>query len=210
MRVLGYLAACTVAGVAVGRAFGAFARASFHYPARLQDAPRAQQALLAALDVVEWPGLFALTLLCALGLWRLLRPAAWPPTRPAGRWTAGLTFAGLALAALQLVVPATHRPGRVLGAGAALLLAALGAGVVLRLWGEARAAGGPYRGRLWAQMPLALGHLVATSAAALSLGYRGESGLVHGIALLVGIGVFLCELALALALASASARYAAS
>jgi hypothetical protein len=36
-RVAAYLAVCMGAGVIVGRAFGAFARAPFHCQARLQD-----------------------------------------------------------------------------------------------------------------------------------------------------------------------------
>ncbi len=73
-RALQYFAACAVAGVIVGRGFGVFARARFHYPLRLDDASYWHRMALNALEVVEWPGLFGLTLACALALWMWLRP----------------------------------------------------------------------------------------------------------------------------------------
>ena len=74
MMWLRYLVACFAAGVMVGRLFGVFARARFHYPLRIDEAPYWQQAVLNALQVVEWPGLFGLTLAAALVLWRWLGP----------------------------------------------------------------------------------------------------------------------------------------
>jgi hypothetical protein len=193
--VLRYLACCVVAAAVVGRAFGAFARASFHYPARRSDVSAAHQAALDALDVVEWPGLFALTLLVALLLWRWLRPTSLPPVaRGTARAGAG-TFTACLAVALLVTVPPTRPEGRPLAAVAAAALAAVTASLIGRLRREARAAAGPFRRRFTAQLPVVTGHLVATAAASFSLGYRGESALVHGIGLLVGIALFAGELA---------------
>jgi predicted permease len=193
--VLRYLAACVVVAAVVGRAFGTFARASFHYPARPSDVSAAHRALLGALDVVEWPGLFALTLLVSLLLWRWLRPASLPPVAHGSMRAGAGTFAACLVVALLVILPPTRPEGRPLAAVAAAAMAAVAASLVGRLRAEARAASGPFWRRLSAQLPVVTGHLAATSAASLFLGYRGESALVHGIGLLVGIGLFLGELA---------------
>jgi hypothetical protein len=145
--------------------------------------------------VVEWPGLFALTLLVSLLLWRWLRPTTRPPVvHGTGRAGAAI-FAGCLVVALLVILPPTRPEGRPLAAVAAAAVAAVTASLIGRLRAEARAASGPFWRRLTAQLPVVTGHLVATAAASLFLGYRGESALVHGIGLLVGIGLFLGELA---------------
>jgi hypothetical protein len=199
-RVIGYLAACAAAGAVVGRAFGAFARAPFHYPFALQDVSPARRALLEALDAFEWPALFGLTLACSLALWAWLRPRTQESVpRPSGRAITGLLAvfaAGGALAGVLAVDGAggllAALPGGALGSIVAALLGSS--------WREAASA--RTVGARWLrQMPLAAGHLVTTSVAALSLGYHGESALIHAVALAAGFGLFASELLLALAIA---------
>jgi hypothetical protein len=144
MRVLRYLVACAAAGAIVGRAFGEFARARFHYPLRLEDVSPWHRTLLRVLEVVEWPSLFGLTLATSVVLWVLLKP------RPAAGF-----------------------------------------------WREAFDGARSARARWLSQLPWAAGHLAATCAAALSLGYRGESALIHGFALLTGFGLFVLEVVVA-------------
>jgi hypothetical protein len=192
--VAGYLAACVVAGAVLGRAFGRFVRAGFHYPARASDVSAAHRALLDALDVVEWPGLFVLTLLAALALWRWLRPRSLPPAPPATRRARATAFAACLAVAVAVTVPQTRPGGRLLAALAAAASAAVAASLLGRLRAEARAASRPFAKRLAAQLPVVTGHLAATAAASMSLGYRGESALVHGIGLVVGIALFGVEL----------------
>ena len=147
MRALPYLIACAGAGVIIGPAYGAFARAPFHYPLRLDDVSAMHRAALNVLAVVEWPALFAITFAAAFGLWFVLTPRRTPDR------------------------------------------------------------GGPsFRDRWLALMPLAIGHLVTTSVAALTLGYRGESALVHGFALLIGVGLFAAEALIVLPLVAMKAR----
>lgn len=191
--MLRYLASSVVVAAVVGRAFGAFARASFHYPARRSEVSAAHRAALDALDVVEWPGLFALTLLVALLLWRWLRPTSRPPVARGSVRAGAVTFTACLAVALLMTIPATSPEGRPLAVVAAAALAAVTASLIGRLRREAQAASGPFRRRFTAQLPLVTGHLVATAAASLSLGYRGESALVHGIGLLVGISLFVGE-----------------
>ena len=145
MRALPYLIACAGAGVIIGPAYGAFARAPFHWPLRLDDVSAMHRAALNLLAVVEWPALFALTFAAAFGLWLVLTPGRTPVRRS-------------------------------------------------------------FRDRWLTLMPLAIGHLATTSAAALTLGYRGESALVHGIALLIGAGLFAAEALIVLPLVAMMAR----
>jgi hypothetical protein len=155
--VLRYLAACVVAGGLVGRAFGVFARARFHYPLRRADVSEAHRALLDALDVVEWPGLFVLTLLVSLALWRWLRPTSRPRVAN-GRGSAGAaTFAVCFAVGLLVIVPATNPEGRLLAGVFAAFVAAVIASLLRRSWLEARAAAGPFRRRVAAQLPVAAG-----------------------------------------------------
>ena len=204
MALLRYLAACAVAGVVVGRAFGEFARAAFHYPFRLDATPYWHQALLRALEVVEFPGLFALTLASSLGLWAWLRPKSSPPVQAARR--SPVIFGLLAAIASLIVMPVTNRPGQALAGVAAGLMGALVAALLMAFWREASEENRSVGGRWQRQLPLAAGHLAATSAAALSLGYRGESALVHAIALLIGFGIFGVEVVLAAAIAGVASR----
>jgi hypothetical protein len=103
---------------------------------------------------------------------------------------------------LLVIVPAANPEGRLLAGASAGVLAAVTASLLRRLWMEARAASGPFHRRVAAQLPVAAGHLAATAAASLSLGYRAESALMHGVALLIGIALFLAELVAALVVAA--------
>jgi hypothetical protein len=205
-RVAAYLAACTGAGVIVGRAFGAFARAPFHYPLRLEDVAPAHRALVTALDVVEWPALFGLTLACALSLWAWLEPArAASPRRPVARGRALFVAASAAIGA-AVAGSASASAGRAIAVAVGGALGALTAAMVLTLRRAAAAGGGATGARWLRQALLAAGHFATTAAAALSLGYRGESALVHGLVLLAGAGLFFAELAVALLLAILASR----
>lgn len=208
MGVLRYLAACALAGGLIGRAFGVFARASFHWPHRLDQTPYWHQALVRALDAVEFPSLFALTLAAALGLWIGLRPKAIPPLPPRG-WRVPTTLGVLlAAVAVLIAVPATKAPGGPLSGMVAAAMGALAAALLVRLWGEAGAAPGGFWRRLLAQLPLIGGGLLATSFASAFLGYRGGSSLIHAFALAIGIGLAIAELGLAVPIAAVAARRA--
>lgn len=209
--VLRYLAACAVAGVIAGRGFGAFARARFHYPLRLDDASYWHRTALNALEVVEWPSLFGLTLACALALWRWLPFASLVPglsrgelaqDRPVGALVCGVCIA----VAMLIAVPATNQPGRLLSAFLAGLLGLVAAALLLTFWRQALTENRSVLARWLSQLPLAAGHLAVMATAALSLGFRGESALVHGIALLVGIAIFVVELLVALVIAALANR----
>lgn len=201
LRVVVYLALSAGSGVVIGSTFGAFARAPFHYPLRMQDVSATHRALLAALDVVEWPLLFGLTLACALALWALFRPR--PPSRVPAAAPRAVVFVTAGLAALGALVSATSasEPGREIAALLGGVLGAIAAGLILSLWREAVARPGPVGGRWLRQLPLAAGHLFATSTAAMSLGYRGESSLIQGFMLVIGVGLFCAVLVLALVVA---------
>jgi hypothetical protein len=204
MMSLRYLVACAAAGVMVGRLFGVFARARFHYPPRIDEAPYWQQALLNALQVVEWPGLFGLTLATALVLWRWLGP------RATGRARSSTPLALLAgafgVVGALIVVPLTNRPGGAVAGGIAALMGVLVAVLLMAFWRAASGASRSVLSRWLSQLPLAAGHLVATSAAGLSLGYRGESAMIHGLALIIGIGLFVAEGLLAGVVAAVAKR----
>jgi hypothetical protein len=195
MRAAAYLALCAGAGALVGRGFGAFARAPFHFPLRRTDASPAHQALLEALDVVEFPALFGLTLACALVLW------AWMERRRAGPRVAPraalLLLALCAAPGAAITANAADRPGRLLAAAGGAALGALVGWMLLSFWRAAAGGGASIAARWASQLPLAAGHLAATAAASMSLGYRGESSLIHGIALLIGLGLFGVELVVA-------------
>jgi hypothetical protein len=205
-RIAAYLALCIGAGVIVGRAFGAFARAPFHYPFRLQDVSPAHRAVVTALEVVEWPAFFGLTLACALSLWAWLAPAqAAAPRRPVPRGRA-IPVAAFAASGAIVAGCASDSPGRGIAAAVGGSLGALTGVMVLKLRREAVDGAGSIGARWLRQAPLAAGHFATTAAAALSLGYRGESALVHGLALLAGAGMFFAELAVALPLAILASR----
>lgn len=202
MHRLVYLAACLAAGVPLGWTFGVFARARFHYPARREAVAWWHQALLETLDVVEWPGLFALALAVSLGLWAWLRPRS----RPLPRGHSAAVVAGLlALAGALLAVSASAGLGRLLAGLAGALMGALLSAFLLALRREA-ASRETVLARWVAQLPLTLGPLLVTSTAAISLGYRGESALVHGIALLIGCGIFAAAQVAALGFAVVGRR----
>ena len=208
MRTISYLFACAIGGAIVGIAFGRFARASFHYPLRPDAASPAHQAVLSALDVVEWPTLFALTLGLALALWVWSRPPRGGPS-PSRRVAMSLVgFLGT-IAAL-LVFPQTNDPGATLAAVVAALMGALVAALLLTLWREATRGTGSIRDRWLRQLPIGTGHLLSTTTASLSLGYRGESALIHGIALLIGLGLFVAEMTAAIAIAGLARHWGSS
>ncbi len=108
--------------------------------------------------------------------------------------------------ALLIVVPATNQPGRLLSALLAGLLGMLAAALLLTFWRAASTGTRPVLTRWLSELPLAGGHLAVTATASLSLGYRGESALMHGIALLVGIAIFVVELLVALVIAALANR----
>jgi hypothetical protein len=167
------------------------------------------QAVLEALDVVEWHGLFFLTLAASLGLWLWLGSRA-SRSLVASSWRSALWLSGgLAATAAFLFFPGRSPEGLVLLGLIVAILGALAAALLLTLWNEACAARGGVVARWWAQVPVSGGHLMATSAAGVSLGYRGESALVHAIALVIGVGVFLVELVIALPLAVIASRHGA-
>ena len=208
----------------VGRGFGVFARARFHYPLRLDDASYWHRTALNALEVVEWPCLFGLTLACALALWQWLKPFdardELAQNRPFDSPVPSLSREELAQdrrvsvfvcgfcvgVAMLIVVPATNQPGGLLSALLAGLLGVLAAALLVMFWREASTGHRRVLARWLSELPLAGGHLVVTATAAVSLGYRGESALMHGIALLVGIAIFVVELLVALVIAALANR----
>lgn len=196
IRIALYLGLCAGTGVIVGRAFGAFARLPFHYPARPEAVSSAHRALVDALEAVEFPALFGLTLACALVLWAWIVPRH--ATRRAGWRATALLLASCTVAGASIAADAADRPGRTLAAIGGATLGALAAAMLTTFWREAAEAGRSMASRWSSQVPPAAGHLAATSAAALSLGYRGENSLIQGFALIVGIGIFCAELTLAL------------
>ena len=201
-RVFGYVAACLAGGIVLGRAYGSLSRAPFRYPFRRDSVSVLHRGLLDALDVVEWPFFFLLALGLALMFWRLFGLAAPGPGRP--RVMVAAT-ACLVIGAL-LLLPVPQAEGRVWAVLFSLVAASLVAVFLRRLWMEACRAEGGFWTRLAVQLPLAAGHFAAAGAASLSLGFRGENALFHGILLVIAIGVFLFEVACATAIALWAAR----
>ena len=136
MMSLRYLVACAAAGVMVGRLFGVFARAGFHYPLRIDEAPYWQQAVLNALQVVKWPGLFGLTLAAALVLWRWLGPHT--TARARSSKPIAMLAGTFGVVGAIIVVPLTNQPAS--------------------RWG-----------------------------------IRGENAMINGLALIIGLGLFVAE-----------------
>lgn len=202
MRTLRYLAACLVAGLPLGWMFGEFARARFHYPPRREAVAWWHQALLEALDVVEWPAFFALALAVALGLWAWFDRQGGRGRRSRGGRSAVVAAGLLALTGALLGASGSAGHGRPLAALAGALMGALLAVLLRVLWSEAAvAAPRTILARWAAQLPPTGGQLLVTSVASMSLGYRGESALFHGIALLIGFALFAAEQVVALAIA---------
>jgi hypothetical protein len=193
-RVLFYLALCGTAGILLGRAFGEFARAAFHYPFNYTTVSPRHRAVLAALDVVEWPSLFVLALITALALWRSVRPRARPSiSEEGGGWWTITFLVALAIAEIA-TLPAARPEGRWIVVGWGVAAAAAVTWLIQQLWREATAARPTVWRRTAGQLPVAAGHLTVSAIASGFLGFRGESALVHGIMLMVAAAVFAVEI----------------
>lgn len=181
--------------------FGELARARFHYPPRREAVAWWHRALLEALDVVEWPAFFALALAVALSLWAWFDRQGGRGQGSRGGRSAVVVAGLLALGGALLGASGSAGHGRSLAALAGALMGVLLAVLLRVLWREAVAAPETILARLAAQLPPTGGQLLVTSAASMSLGYRGGSALFHGIALLIGFALFAAGQVVALAIA---------
>ena len=178
----------------LGRAFGAFSRAGFHYPFNYMTVSPWHRAVLAALEIVEWPSLFVLALITALALWRWLRPRTLPSrSEVPGRARTTTFLVALAIAWLA-TLPATRPEGRWIVGAWSVAAAAAATWLVRQLWSEATAARRSLVPRVAAQVPVVAGHFAVSATASGFLGFEGESALVHAFMIVAAAAVLAAEI----------------